>query len=116
MNSQYRYDKYKRNKQSRQFYKSTAWAKARELALKRDNYLCQSCLSKKIIRAATTVHHVRELSDYPELATTLSNLISWCASCHSSHHKTGIRQNKAPIKKVSSKINVIETKANEEMF
>lgn len=106
------YDKYKRNKESRKFYNSSTWAKARSLALKRDNYLCQSCLKKKRIRAAEVVHHVKELADHPELATTLENLISWCNECHTRHHKKGDKTNVV----TTNKINVITVKTNEEIF
>lgn len=45
MNNKY-YDKYKRNKESRAFYTSTAWLECRKIALERDAYLCQDCLLK----------------------------------------------------------------------
>ena len=106
------YDKYKRNKESRKFYCGSMWAKARELALKRDNYLCQSCLEKKIIRQAEVVHHKKELIDHPELATTLDNLVSWCNKCHTRHHKT--RDKEKVI--ATNKIDVITVKTNEENF
>ncbi len=106
------YDKYKRSKESKQFYASDAWAKARELALIRDKYLCQSCLKKKRIRKAEVVHHIRELRDYPELGLELSNLISWCNKCHTTHHKSG----KAKQQLNNKKIDVVITKPNFERF
>lgn len=89
MSSNRYYDKYKRNPEARAFYKSAAWQKARQVALIRDNYLCQSCLKDKKIVKADVVHHIKELKDYPELGLVLSNLISWCHACHNRHHKTG---------------------------
>jgi len=49
MNNNQYYDKYKRNEESRSFYKSKAWEKVRELALQRDDYLCQDCFDKETI-------------------------------------------------------------------
>lgn len=106
------YSKYKRNRERQLFYQSAAWAKARELALKRDNYLCQSCLSKKKIQKAEVVHHIREFADYPELSTTLDNLVSWCHSCHSKHHKSGVRKKK----EIKRNIPVIKVKSNSEQW
>lgn len=66
----------------RGFYQSAAWRRARQMALQRDHYLCQSCLKKQRIKTATEVHHIRPLEDYPELALELSNLQSLCWDCH----------------------------------
>lgn len=51
------------------------WRKRRELVLKRDNFLCQSCLDKK----ATQVHHTsyRYWKNEP-----LFDLVSVCDECH----------------------------------
>lgn len=51
------------------------WRKRRALVLKRDNYLCQSCLDKK----ATEVHHksYRYWKNEP-----LFELVSVCNECH----------------------------------
>ena len=70
------------------FYKTSAWLKARALALQRDHYICQECLrlceQGKLIRprAATMVHHIKPRKLYPELALVLSNLESLCNTCH----------------------------------
>lgn len=105
------YDQTKRNQESKAFYKSAAWRKAREMALKRDNYLCQSCLSNKKIQRAEVVHHIQELVDYPELATTLDNLISWCNSCHTVHHKSLTVDDNTS----KSNVEIILSKQNEEI-
>lgn len=52
------------------------------LALQRDNYQCQLRLSKKCTHIATEVHHIKPISDYPELALDLDNLTSSCWNCH----------------------------------
>lgn len=105
------YDQTKRNKESKAFYRSKEWRKAREMALKRDNYLCQSCLSNKKIQRAEVVHHIKELVDYPELATTLDNLISWCNSCHTVHHKSSTVDDNTS----KSNVEIILSKQNEEI-
>ncbi len=57
------------------YLKTDDWRKRRELVLKRDNYLCQSCLDKK----ATQVHHksYRYWKNEP-----LFELVSVCEDCH----------------------------------
>lgn len=64
------------------FYQTKEWRKARKLALQRDHYLCQLRISKNCTRKANTVHHIKELEDYPELALDLANLTSCCYACH----------------------------------
>jgi len=67
---------------SQRFYKTVAWRHVRRLALQRDHYLCQMCLSNKRIRRARDVHHVQPLELRPDLALELSNLMSLCRYCH----------------------------------
>ena len=111
MNQQQYYDKYKRDKKSKQFYQSSAWTKCRELALKRDNYLCQDCLAKKRIKKAEMVHHIVEVKDDFTKALVLENLRSLCNSCHNQHHnRNGKRE------KVNHKISVLNVKANTEQW
>ena len=63
------------------FYKTPQWKMARKLALQRDRYLCQ-LKYPGCSRVANTVHHIKELEDFPELALELSNLQSCCFHCH----------------------------------
>lgn len=111
-NNQY-YDKYKRNKERDRFYHSTAWRKCRDLALKRDNYLCQECLKNKRITKAVMVHHIVEVKDDFTKALVLENCVSLCNSCHEKHHD---RSGKSKKKVISKKIDIITTKPNEEML
>ena len=71
------------------FYHKPAWRKLRLLALQRDHYLCQECLRRGKITAATEVHHIKELNDFPELGLDLSNLESLCWQCHEDTKKRG---------------------------
>ena len=107
------YDKYKRDKNSQAFYRSKEWKDVRDLALKRDNYLCQSCLSKKILKKAELVHHIKYLRDYPELRSRLDNLVSWCNKCHNEHHKISDNNNNNNNIKVNA--NLYVTKTNKEI-
>ncbi|MFU1798198.1 HNH endonuclease [Paenibacillus azoreducens] len=73
-------------KQVNPFYKSKEWRKCREKVLIRDHYLCQQCLRKGILTTANTVHHIKPLEDYPELALDENNLESICPTCHNKEH------------------------------
>ena len=69
------------------FYQSKAWKDVREVALKRDNYICQNCG----LKPAELVHHKIHLTPKNvydnSIALNLDNLISVCASCHSELHR-----------------------------
>ena len=68
------------------FYQTKAWKLIRLEALARDNHLCQRHFALGQLRRAETVHHVREMEDYPELALDLANLQSLCKACHNHLH------------------------------
>ncbi len=69
------------------FYASSCWRKRRKKALERDRYTCQRCKDKGRYTRANTVHHVKEIKNYPHLALTLSNLLSVCHTCHDEIHE-----------------------------
>ncbi|MCI6686515.1 MAG: HNH endonuclease [Ruminococcus sp.] len=68
------------------FYQSKAWKRKRQAILRRDGYCCQDCKRYGRFRPAVTVHHIKHLDQYPELALTNSNLISLCNECHNKRH------------------------------
>lgn len=68
------------------FYNSGKWKRKRAAILRRDGYLCQNCKRFGRTRPAQTVHHIKHLDEYPELALTDSNLISLCNPCHNEAH------------------------------
>lgn len=68
------------------FYRSKKWRKKRATILRRDEYICQHCKWYGIRKEAETVHHIKHLEDYPELALLDSNLISLCKKCHNKEH------------------------------
>lgn len=82
--------------------------------LTRDHYLCQTCLRKGKLSIANTVHHIKPLEDYPELALDEENLESICPSCHNKEHPEKGRGRETP--KAPKKVKVIVSKANEEAF
>lgn len=67
-------------------YKSTHWKKKRVVILKRDGYMCVECRKYGRIKEAVTVHHIKHVDEYPELAYIDSNLESLCNSCHNKMH------------------------------
>ena len=69
------------------FYKTAAWVKARQLALIRDDYLCQHCLKKGRYETATLVHHKIEIREDFDKRLDQDNLEGLCASCHQIHHR-----------------------------
>jgi len=66
-------------------YYGSHWRRQRRKALRRDNNKCQSCgLHEEESEYPLEVHHkipIREFSDREE-ANRLSNLITYCKSCH----------------------------------
>lgn len=68
------------------FYNSAVWISKRSEILKRDNNECQRCKIKGKYSKAETVHHIKHLKDYPELAIEDDNLISLCNVCHNIVH------------------------------
>lgn len=71
------------------FYNSKRyWIPLRLQVLKEQNYECQRCKAKGLYVPATTVHHIKPVRRFPELALTKGNLEALCAECHyEEHHK-----------------------------
>ena len=82
------------------FYNSRTWRNKRKQILDRDNNECQICKKEGRVSKADTVHHIKELKDYPELGLDNDNLISVCNSCHNIIHERFEGQ------KVKNKINI----------
>lgn len=67
-------------------YYAPHWRDQRALALERDNHSCQRCgITQQQLGKELHVHHIRPLlsfgKDY-EAANALTNLITYCPSCH----------------------------------
>jgi len=86
------YDRFARDAESKRFYNSTAWQRARLMQL-REHPLCNDCLEQGRTIAASHVHHVKELADAPELALDPENFRSLCQSCHSALHAKSKKNN-----------------------
>lgn len=83
------------------FYHTAAWKTARQMALRRDHYLCQRCKRQGIIKQGNIVHHIVALKDNWNKRLTLSNLETICAECHNEEHpeKAANYKNKAKYKR-----------------
>ncbi len=68
------------------FYKKTIWKKLRKEVLEENNYDCQWCKHKGEAGKANTVHHIKHLKKYPNLALVKSNLMPVCKECHNELH------------------------------
>ena len=68
------------------FYHSGEWEQKRQEILERDNHECQRCRREGRFAPATVVHHVKHLSQRPDLALDDDNLESLCADCHNREH------------------------------
>ena len=73
------------------FYTTTFWRNRRKAFLEDHNYLCQVCLSKGLIEAATEVHHIIPLTaeniNDPRITVDETNLMALCDSCHDEQHR-----------------------------
>lgn len=77
---------------TKKFYNSSAWKRKKAEILERDNHECQRCKAKGGYSKATTVHHIKHLTDRPDLALTDSNLVSLCSACHNEEHPEKLRK------------------------
>lgn len=92
-----------RHKESKPFYHSEAWKRARAAALTRDAGMCCDCMERyragygRRPRRATMVHHMQSIEARPDLALDLANLRSLCEACHNKRHpEKGRRQAETP--------------------
>lgn len=104
-------------KEKKKFYNSKRWKHKRIEILDRDHHECQDCVKRlhdavknsiilpadeRKIRKACEVHHIKELSERPDLALDNDNLISLCVQCHNSRHGRTVKKfckKKEPISK-----------------
>jgi len=90
------------------FYKCREWMELKEKVLKKNHYECMECKKKGRITRADTVHHVRHVKDWPELALSerymddkgrqKKNLIPVCKACHNKLHPEKRKKNKKSCK------------------
>ena len=81
------------------FYKSQAWKNIRDVAMKRDAYLCVDCLKSGRYTPAEEVHHIIPLTpdniEDTDITLNLDNLVSVCRECHKARH--GARQHRYSV-------------------
>lgn len=77
------------------FYISTWWLQLRAEVLAEHKHECQQCKERGFYTRADTVHHVRFVRKYPQLALskfytfegeTHKNLLPLCHACHEEVH------------------------------
>ena len=81
------YNKHKREyndvkKEQNTFYHTKQWRSLREIALRRDNYLCQYCLLHGRIRKGNIVDHIVPVEFDLQGKTVMANLATSCGKCH----------------------------------
>ena len=80
------------------FYHSRAWQGVRDLAIRRDRYLCVDCLKQGRYTTAEEVHHIIPLDDNniddPSITLNLDNLVSLCRECHRVRHGVPVHRYK----------------------
>jgi 5-methylcytosine-specific restriction endonuclease McrA len=59
----------------------------REAVYARDNYICKICGNGGELNA----HHIKPISDYPELALNVDNGVTLCIDCHEKEHGRSLR-------------------------
>ena len=76
---------------AKDFYKSTAWKKARQTVIKRANGLCERCRAAGLYRPGVIVHHKNYITPGnihdPGVTLNLDNLEYLCEDCHNKEHK-----------------------------
>lgn len=82
-----RYDRFKRNQESKSFYNSKSWRlkRAEVLSMYYNLDIYELYINKKIV-TADTVHHINELIESPEQALDEDNLIPLSGSTHDIVH------------------------------
>lgn len=72
------YDIDKRNK----FYQSKEWKDLRQVALHRDNFMCQYCKVQGRVRTGNTVDHLIPIEADMTKIRDINNLVTSCPQCH----------------------------------
>lgn len=86
-NKQYNQFRETYNKEYINFYKSTAWVKLRESVMREQQYLCQDCKDKGIIKVGEELHHVISTRTEEGWKKRLDRkgLRLLCRECHAIH-------------------------------
>ena len=81
------YNKHKREYsdvkvEQNKFYQSKQWKSLRDVVRRRDNYLCQYCMSHGRVRTGKIVDHIVPVEFDLNGKTLMDNLAFCCAKCH----------------------------------
>jgi len=81
---------------------NAAYKEWRKKVFERDNYTCQECgaRSEKGKRINLDPHHLKPVSDYPELIQVIENGITLCRECHKKTDTYGPKQRWARAKRI----------------
>lgn len=77
---------------SYKFYRSRQWRRKRQEIISRDNNECRRCKDEGRVGKAECVHHIKHLTDRPDLALVDSNLITLCNICHNLEHPEKLKE------------------------
>ena len=80
------------------FYKTPEWKALRLLCLKRDKWACVLCGASVRGVGLSRVNHKHSRKMRPDLALSLSNLETLCATCDNAHHSEKGGHDRAPTK------------------
>ena len=80
------YDKYYRDRQSKDFYNSTAWRRLVSVVRIRNGGLCALCYRNGVASKGTMVHHIVPIKDDWSKRLDTANCILLCADCHNRVH------------------------------
>ena len=61
------------------------WKKLSE-RIRIENPLCSDCLENGFSNPATEVHHIKKITEAPDLRYDRNNLVQLCRSCHERRH------------------------------
>lgn len=76
-----------KEKKTKDFYLTPAWARKRSFIKVRDKGLCQYCLRNKTLNPGNICDHILPLALFPELAYEDTNLVM-CCDKHHNHKRT----------------------------
>lgn len=82
----FKYDKFKRDKDTKAFYSSGAWQRLAALVKSRQSGVCMLCFHNKIITQGTIVHHIKPVREAWGKRLDPKNCVLLCPNCHSQVH------------------------------
>lgn len=91
------------------FYSWRRWRRLREDVRRLDNNECQLCKAQGRYRRGSIVHHVKHLTDRPDLALSIwdpdtgeRQLVTVCKACHEALHPESMKQFSPPVAPITA--------------